>query len=135
MKEYKSVISNNGGHRSAKFASHVLPHCEDLVRAIGYRMAYDAAVAANVPGSLIAIFVCNVVKGSLAWHVQNGLLSLDTLEDMQDSAIQQALPHVEKWVADMKVERYVTAPMVSDAAWRAFESRLEEFSSKIGAKL
>ncbi|KAF8173015.1 acyl-CoA dehydrogenase/oxidase [Mycena galopus ATCC 62051] len=135
MKEYRSVISNNGGHRSAKFASRVLPHCEDLVRTIGYRIAYDAAVAANVPQSLIDIFVCNVVKGSLAWYIQNGHLSLDTLEDMQDSAIHRSLPHVEKWVTDMKVESYVTAPMVSDGAWRAFESRLEEFNSKIEAKL
>ncbi|KAJ7102696.1 hypothetical protein C8R44DRAFT_808395 [Mycena epipterygia] len=133
--KYKSVIANsNGGHRSAKFASHVIPHCEEIVRAIGYRMAYDAAVAANVPRSLIDIFVCNVVKGDLAWYIQNKLLSSDELENMEDSAIQRSLPHVEKWVADMKVESYVTAPIVSNAAWNGFHSRLPKFDSKIRAK-
>ncbi|KAJ7466507.1 hypothetical protein FB451DRAFT_1178655 [Mycena latifolia] len=43
----------------------------------------------------------------------NQLLSSDELEDMQDSAIQRALPHAEKWVAEMHANPYISAPIVS----------------------
>ncbi|KAF7336094.1 Acyl-CoA dehydrogenase NM domain-like protein [Mycena venus] len=94
LTKYKSVTTNDGGHRSAKFGSHVMPHCERIVRAIGYRMAYDAAVSAKVPQGLIDLFVCNVVKADLGW---------------------MSLPHVEKWVAEMEVEPYVASPIISKA--------------------
>ncbi|KAJ6563118.1 acyl-CoA dehydrogenase/oxidase [Mycena vulgaris] len=135
MTQYRQVMAHAGGHRSAKFASHVLPRCEDIVRGIGYRMAYDAAVAAKVPQSLINMFVCNAVKSDLAWYIQNEIISSNDFEDMRDSAVQHSLPHVEKWVADMKVEPYVMAPIVTDAAWEAFHSRLEAFNGEIRAKL
>jgi hypothetical protein len=98
-------------------------------------MAYDAAAAADVPQCLIDIFVCNVIKGDFAWYIQNQLLSPDEFEDMEDSAIQRCLPRVEQWVADMKVEPYVTAAMVSDTAWNGFRSQLQNFDSRMGAKL
>ncbi|KAJ7748804.1 acyl-CoA oxidase [Mycena maculata] len=109
LQKYKSIIVDSG-HRSAKFASYGIPHCEDIVRAIGYRMAYDAAVAAQVPQSLIDLFVCHVVKRNLGWY--------------------RSLPHVAKWAADLDVGSYVTAPMVSDTAWADFLSRLQKFEGK-----
>ncbi|KAJ7485867.1 acyl-CoA dehydrogenase/oxidase [Mycena latifolia] len=135
MTKYRSIIANSGGHRSMRFASRVIPHCEDIVRAVGCRMAYDAAIAANVPQSLIDLFVCTVVKGDLAWYIQSQVLSSDELEDLQDSAVQRCLPHAEKWVAEMKVEPYVTAPIVSDIAWDNFRSQLHGIGSPMLAKL
>ncbi|KAJ7305446.1 hypothetical protein DFH08DRAFT_825133 [Mycena albidolilacea] len=102
VKEYRSVILNNGGHRSAKFASRVLPHCEDLVRTIGYRIAYTMLQLRPT---------CRK-----AWLISVAT----TCRQMGDRYASRI---------------YVTAPVVSDAAWRAFESRLEEFNNKIGAKL
>ncbi|KAJ6497912.1 acyl-CoA oxidase [Mycena vulgaris] len=135
MEKYRSVITSSGGHRSAKFASHVIPHCEKIVRAIGYRMAYDAAVASKVPQSLIDIFVCNAIKADLGWYVQNQLLTSEALDDMEDSAIERSLPHVEKWVEDMKVGPYIAAPIVSKVAWDGFRSKLHHFHNKTVAKL
>ncbi|KAJ7485791.1 acyl-CoA dehydrogenase/oxidase C-terminal [Mycena latifolia] len=135
MTKYRSIIANSGGHRSTEFASHVIPHCEDIVRAVGYRMAYDVAVAAEVPQTLIDIFVCGVVKTDLAWYIENQVLSSEELEDMQDSAIQRALPHAEEWVAGMKVEPYAAAPIVSDDAWDAFHTQLHSIGSQTVAKL
>ncbi|KAF7360802.1 Acyl-CoA dehydrogenase NM domain-like protein [Mycena venus] len=135
LTKYKSVTTNDGGHRSAKFGSHVIPHCERIVRAIGYRMAYDAAVSAKVPQGLIDLFVCNVVKADLGWYIQNQLLSSDELEAMEDSAIQMSLPHVEKWVAEMEVEPYVASPIISKARWDDFCSDLQNIDNNVTAKL
>ncbi|KAJ7748814.1 acyl-CoA oxidase [Mycena maculata] len=134
MQKYKSIIVDSG-HRSAKFASYGLPHCEDIVRAIVYRMAYDAAIAAQVPQSLIDLFVCHVVKRNLGWYVEHQLLSSEELEDLEDSSIERSLPHIAKWVAGLDVGSYVTAPMVSDTAWADFLSRLQKFEGKVTAKL
>ncbi|KAJ7853758.1 acyl-CoA dehydrogenase/oxidase C-terminal [Mycena leptocephala] len=135
MEEYRSIIVDSGGHRSAKYASHVLPHCEGIVRAIGYRMAYDAAVSAQVPQSLIDLYLCNVVKGNLAWYIQHQLLSRDQLADMEHSAIQRSLPHIEKWVADMHVDAYINAPIVSSTAWEGFTRLLKHSDAEFTAKL
>ncbi|KAJ7458259.1 acyl-CoA dehydrogenase/oxidase [Mycena latifolia] len=132
LRKYRSIMASSGGHRSPKFASHVIPHCQEIVRALGYRMAYDAAVAADVPQSLIDIFVCNVLQGDLAWYIQNQLISA---EDMQYSALELALPHAERWVAEMKVDTYVVAPIVSDGIWEDFCSHLQNMSRRVVTKL
>ncbi|KAJ7773720.1 hypothetical protein DFH07DRAFT_901873 [Mycena maculata] len=127
LQKYKSIIVDSG-HRSAKFAAYGLPHCEDIVRVIGYQMAYDAVVAAQVPQSLIDLF------RNLGWYVEHQLLSSEALEDLEDSSIERSLPHVAKWVADLDVGSYVSAPMVSDTAWADFLSRLQKFEGKVTAK-
>ncbi|KAK6988896.1 acyl-CoA dehydrogenase NM domain-like protein [Favolaschia claudopus] len=132
--KYRSVVTA-GGHRSAKFASHVIPHCERIVRAIGYRIAYEAAIAANVAQGLIDLFVYTVVKSDLAWYIEDQLLTSDELEDLQDAAIRSCLPHAEKWVAELEVERYVSAPIVSEAAWNKFRGRLSSIGQEPIAKL
>ena len=50
------ALAEKFGHRSQIFADHILPRSKELVEAIGHRMAYEAAVAEDVPQPLIDLY-------------------------------------------------------------------------------
>ena len=49
----KALLADAGGHRSATYASHVLPQCELGVRALGNAHALGAARAAGVASGVV----------------------------------------------------------------------------------
>jgi len=44
-----------------------------------------------------------------------------------DEAIMQAMPHLQEYLDDLDIEHYVSAPIVSDAAWKKYHSSLPVF--------
>lgn len=136
--EHRNIMILGGGHRSSKYASHILPRCRALVEAIGHRMVYDAAISFGVPQSLIDLYVCDVVKLDLGWYIEHKFLTRAALNDMEDAAISSAQPHIHRWATELQVAPYVTAPIVSDGNWGSFVGALKRYGNdhaEIEAKL
>lgn len=46
----------SGGHRGEYFDRLVLPRFQEFVEAMGYRIAYEAAIEAGVHSDLVALY-------------------------------------------------------------------------------
>ncbi|EIN11086.1 hypothetical protein PUNSTDRAFT_64010 [Punctularia strigosozonata HHB-11173 SS5] len=124
--ECRAVVTSYG-HRGEEFASLVLHRCESCVQAMGHRMAYDAAIAENVPQVLIDLYVSQAVKSDLAWYVEAGLISRFGLLEMERIALDAVGTHASKWVDDMGMEVYIHAPIICDCRWDSFLQSLPSF--------
>jgi acyl-CoA oxidase len=114
------------GHRSDLVNQAVLPLCQPLVEAIGHRMAYDAAISKGIEPTVMDVYVASILKLDSAWYAEHGL-SQRTQRDMEAVAISAMLPHLPRYVKEMDVTPYITAPLVSDASWSSFVSGLPRF--------
>jgi acyl-CoA oxidase len=129
LKEARRLMGSANGHRSDDVDRSVLPLCQPLVEAIGHRMAYDAAVAANVEPAILDLFVASILKYDAAWYAEHGTPQSKQRE-MEDVAISAMLPHLPRHVEELGVVPYITAPLVSDAAWTSFLDKLPHFTGQ-----
>ncbi|KAE8353841.1 acyl-CoA dehydrogenase NM domain-like protein [Aspergillus coremiiformis] len=118
--------SFDGVHRTEEFNMRILPRCQTLVESVGHRMAYEAALDAAVPDDLLALYEASVVLRHSGWFVENAGLGTEAQLDMEMRAMNSILPRLEHLLHATGAERYCTAPIVSDASWRAFTSNLAE---------
>lgn len=125
--ELREVIRNVPHHRSSEVNRLVLPYCQSTMEAMGHRMAYDAAVAAGVRPCLVDLYVANVVKLDPAWYSEHAGLGRRAQQEMEVSAMDEALPILGELVREMDVFAYVNAPIVSDERWSAFVDDLKVF--------
>lgn len=121
-----------GDHRSRAFNTYMLPRAQPLVRAIGCRMAYDAAVAAEQavgPGDehqhqqnqnqnrqVLALFESTVAMDDLSWYVEHEGARRADASRRDAHAAEVLLPELEALLAASGAEPWVTAPMVSERA-------------------
>ncbi|TCD66595.1 hypothetical protein EIP91_001152 [Steccherinum ochraceum] len=105
----------------------VLPLCQPLIEAIGHRMAYEAAVRANVDSDLIALYVAGALKHDPSWYVEHLGITRRQIAEMEDRALGVAVPRVEGLLEGMGMRKYCTTPIVSDEAWEGFIEGLEVF--------
>ena len=118
--ELRTILSSARHHRSTDVSRRMLPLCQPAVEAIGYRMAYDAAVAAEVRPCLVDLYVANVIKIDAAWYADHAGLGRAAQLENERIAHDAVLPLLEELVHEMDVIPYVSAPIVSDSAWDAF---------------
>lgn len=111
-------------HRSDDFDRIVLPECQSLVQAIGHRMAYEAAVAADVDQCLIDVYVASCIKLDSAWYVEKLGLSRLEQREMEATAIDKMFPRLEEFLALTEVAPYISAPIVSEERWAKYISNL-----------
>lgn len=130
IEEFRHILLSCRGHRDDQYATQVLPQCQSIVEAIGYRLAYDAALEAKVPQPLIDIYVFDVVSKDLAWYIETGILSRAQFRDMEDRAISGAHPFIEGWVQEISslVGGCVTSPIISASTWESFVKELDCFT-------
>ncbi|KIK58697.1 hypothetical protein GYMLUDRAFT_74764 [Collybiopsis luxurians FD-317 M1] len=69
------------------FSRHVLPRCLHVIKSIGHRMAYEAAVGSNVPACLVDMYLCHVIELDIAWYVEIGLVSRANLSQWTEENI------------------------------------------------
>ena len=95
FKEAQVLLREAGGkHRSDKFNQLVLPLCQPLVEAIGHRMAYEAAVAADCHPDLISLYEAGVMMRDRSWYVEHlGMSRMETLRK-EDRHMNNLLPHL-----------------------------------------
>ena len=119
--------SVSGSHRSEDFNRLLLPRCQPLVEAIGHRMAYEAAVRAEIRPELLALYEATTIQYDSSWYVQHAGLTREKQHDMEEKALSAVLPLLGDLIEGTAVEPYCTAPIVSGALWDDFIDRLEQF--------
>ena len=98
-----------------------------MVEAIGYCMAYDAAVSSGVSIDLIDLYVASIIQLGSAWYSDNVGLTMTSQEELQGKALDGVLPQVKELIRGLGVDEYVSAPIVSDKAWSSYIDSLELF--------
>lgn len=112
-----------GDHRSSAFNTYILPRSQPLIRAIGCRMAYDAAVAAAAAAGLeieslqhqvVALFESTVAMDDLSWYVENEGVRRANASQRDACKAQALLPRLDAMLDASGAEPWVVAPMVSE---------------------
>ncbi|KAJ7623599.1 acyl-CoA dehydrogenase NM domain-like protein [Roridomyces roridus] len=116
-------MSNN--HRSEDFNAKLLPRSKELVLAIGYRMAYEAALDARVDPLLIDLYQAGAILLDLAWYVENGVTSRQAATEAEEVALTLAFPHLDRFMEESGAEPFIHAPIASGAAWDKYVDSLE----------
>lgn len=132
FQELRDVLSARfQHHRDPGFQAFVLPLCQPLIEAIGYRIAYDAAVEDGVDGTILDMFVASIVKEDRAWFSEVGGISRAKQMDLERTAMQALLPRLDDLLSELNVEAYCTAPIISDKKWNKYVQGLPTFTSPL----
>ncbi|EIW75910.1 acyl-CoA oxidase [Coniophora puteana RWD-64-598 SS2] len=109
-----------GGHRDPAFDALVLPQAEASVEALGHALAYAAAAASGLPQPLLDVYEAGVVRRDPAWYSENLAITRMRQRIREDAAVASAVSHLPIYLDTLGIEEYVSAPIVSDAAWKAY---------------
>lgn len=127
FKEAQAHLKKAGGvHRSDHFNRTVLPLCQPLVEAIGQRMAYEAAVAANVHPTFLKLYEVGIIQNEPSWYLENSLMTRTRMFEIEDAAIIELFPQLSSLLEQTGEKDYVHAPIVSPERWDAFVEDLKE---------
>ncbi len=81
-------------HRDPGFQAFVLPLCQPLIEAIGYRIAYDAAVEDGIDEAILNMFVASIIREDRAWFSEVGGISRAKQMDSERNAMEALCYHV-----------------------------------------
>ncbi|KAH9970095.1 acyl-CoA dehydrogenase NM domain-like protein [Lactifluus volemus] len=109
--ELRASLALATSHRSETYNREILPRSLPLIQAIGHRISYDAARAAQ----------------DEAWYVERLGMTRTELREREARAIDAVFPHLEEYLTRMNVAAYIVAPIVSDEKWKQFVSGLQTF--------
>ena len=118
-----------GSHRSEVTNTYILPKCQKIVEAIGYRMAFDAAVV-SVPKCVVDLFEASIVRLDEGWYVENiPGFTRKVIEEREVKALRGVMEIagdlIDRW--GLVQGGYVKAPIQSEEIWNEFVDRLEQF--------
>lgn len=131
FQEIRDVLSARfKHHRDPGFQAYVLPLCQPLIEAIGYRMAFDAAVEDGVDKAILDMFVASIIKEDCAWFSEVGGISRSEQMDLERNAMQALLPRLDDLLSALNIEQYCTAPIISDEKWGRYVQGLPTFTSE-----
>jgi acyl-CoA oxidase len=129
------AILSASGHRNPETEAILLPQCQGLIEAIGHRMAYDAAVEEGLDQHLIDSYVSHVISVDPSWYSEEAGIPRALQKKMELESATASFRHLESLLGRLDVDSYVTAPMVSDERWEAYERSLETHMHPGGSKL
>lgn len=110
--------------------------CRQMIRAIGYRMAYDAAVESHLDPRLINLYVASVIKLDSGWYVQHTDWNLNSQRTFESDAVEAAYPLLDEWLSQTRAKDYVRdVPIVSQENWNAFVANLPKHETAPKAHL
>jgi len=115
-------------HRSEAFNSLILPECHKVVEAIGHAHAYSAGLRKNLPKTVLDIYESSVIRQDPAWYSEKAGITRMDQRLREDAAVTSALPHLASLLADLNIDDYVSAPIVTDSRWKAYLSGLPVYS-------
>lgn len=115
--------SIHGEHRSEAFNSLILPQSQVVVEAIGHALAYSAGVSAGLPKPIMDVYEAAVVRQDPAWYSEEGITRMDQRR-REDAAVSSFMPHLDDFLTQLNIERYVSAPIVSDDSWKGYLNAL-----------
>ncbi|KAF9044414.1 acyl-CoA oxidase, partial [Panaeolus papilionaceus] len=115
-------------HRSETFNSLFLPQSEPVIQAIGHAMAYTAAVQAGLPKAVLDIYECAVMRQDSAWYSEEARITRMQQRLREDAAISSFMPQLDYFLEQLNIDKYVTAPIVSNKSWQDYVATLPVFS-------
>lgn len=127
--ELTTFVQEAAGSRDARMESVILPRCQELIQAIGYRFAFDDAVAQGVDPQLIELFVASVMTYSEGWCAGSENIPLSRQRLRLLEAADAIYPRLDSLLERWKIAPYVTAPIVSDEKWTAYVQSMESYGS------
>jgi len=128
FEENKALLQKlPGGHRSQAFNTLILPQAELAIEAMGHAMAYSAGLRKGLAKPILDIYECAVIRRDPAWYAEIGGLPRHDQRVREDEAVTSAMPHLAAYLDDLHIEPYVSAPIVSDAAWKTYFSAMPAF--------
>ena len=129
LQEFRTELrAAEGQHRDNTVNQKLMPRCLQLVEAVGDRMAHEAAIAMNVPQSLIDLHEAGAVLSDLAWYVENvGVRRLHWMEKEQ-AAITSIIAHLGEHLGMAGVAEYAQAAILNEDNWGQFTRSLRVFS-------
>ena len=98
------------------------------MNAIGHALAYSAAVDAGVAQPLLDVFECAVIRLNAVWYSECAGLSSFEQRMREDRASAAVMPRLEDYLRELNIARYVRAPIVSDAEWKAYVKLLPTYA-------
>lgn len=116
-----------GGHRSPEFNRVILPRCHFLIESAGQRLAYEAALSANVSPILLAIYETGSIRQDSSWYLEKGGISREKQFEMEIQALDAGLPLLDQLLDQMDVEPYCTAPILSESLMEKFNDGLTTY--------
>ncbi|KAG1725878.1 acyl-CoA oxidase [Suillus paluster] len=120
--------SLRGGHRSESFNSLILPQAELAVEAMGHALAYSAGLKSGLPKPILDVYECAVIRRDPAWYSENAGLTRILQRIREDEAVTSTLPDLDTYLNDLAIENYVSAPIVSDEAWKEYYEAMPVFT-------
>lgn len=127
FQECRGVLVQAKHHRSDAVSKHVLPQCQPIIEAIGHRMAYDAARAAGLDKSIIDLYEVSAAKLDGAWYAEHAGVTRSMLYTRESDAVDALLPQLGTLVSALRVEPWITAPIISDDRWDGFVGSCEVY--------
>lgn len=116
------------GHRSTQFNTLILPQSENVIEAMGHALAYSAAMKARLPQDVLDIYECAAIRQDPAWYLDKGGISRIDQRIREDRAVTSMLPRLPDYLAGLHIDNYISAPIVSDASWKAYLAELPVFT-------
>ncbi|TFK46243.1 hypothetical protein OE88DRAFT_1812070 [Heliocybe sulcata] len=120
------------GHRDPRFNALVLPVSERAICAYGHALAHGYARRAGVAQPLLDLFELAVIKLDPTWYIECAGITGESLMDSEDRAVQATLPALDKYIRELDVSSYVTAPIVDASRWSDWENQLREHRTEDG---
>ncbi|KAJ7611283.1 acyl-CoA dehydrogenase NM domain-like protein [Roridomyces roridus] len=133
--EFREIVRSAGKtHSREAVDSLILPRCQELICAVGDRLAVEAARQRNVDPLLIDLYIASVVKEDAAWFSEHARLSQGTQRRMEREAVEALYPQLQSMLERLEIAEYVTAPIVSDERWRSHVRGLPSFKGGNGTE-
>ena len=129
--ELRAALCTMANHRDADFDRAVLPRSLEFVSAMGQRMAYDAAVDANVDQCLIDLFVAACLKKDPAFYVEKAGISRSRQRKMEADAVDVVYERLEEFLEPMDLGPYITAPIISERKWNEYVDGIQAFGDML----
>lgn len=101
-----------------------LPQSQTVIEAIGHAMAYFAAKQANVPEAILDMYESTVMRQDSAWYANINGISRVEQRVLEDQAVTSIMPRLAEYLDGLGIEKYVSAPIVSDARWKQYLAEL-----------
>ncbi|KAF4999984.1 hypothetical protein FDECE_11332 [Fusarium decemcellulare] len=127
----KKIMVVTGSNRSEAFNQLLLPQCTNLVKAVGHRMAYEAAEASNtVSTEILELFETSCILQDSSWYVEHKKLTMSRMHKRHAEALKALLPKFDMMLEQTRAAPWVTAPILKEADWDDFIEGLPTFSNK-----
>ncbi|KAJ7488118.1 acyl-CoA dehydrogenase NM domain-like protein [Mycena latifolia] len=127
LSELRHIVKRSGNNRS-QIDSLVLPRCQDLIEAIGHRLAVDAATESGVDPLLIDLYVTRLLRLDSAWYAEHANLPRSKQSEMERDSVEALYPKLVSLLERLKAANYATAPIISDERWKSYVHALPTFT-------